>query len=429
VTVPDGPAGDTSSASVIGGRGLASVGIASIVAAASGYLVLVLAARYLSKPVNADFLVYWALLFGGFGVLGGVQQEATRSVGTAERLGSRLPGAARVLPWSIVIGAAAAVLALVLAPWWRPLLLGDHSGALIVAVLGLVGVAYSGHLAMVGTLSGERRWTASSALIGGEALLRVALVAAAVLIGAGLVGVEIAAAASAALWLFAVPFSATLRRAARARGDSAVREMVPRVLQAMLASAAAAALVVGFPTLLRATTSDAQWASAAPIVLAISLTRAPLLIPLNAYQAVAISYFLDPHRSRSRALIRIVLLIVAAGLVGAVLATLIGPWLMTTVFGPDYAVSGLLLGALTLASAALAVLTLTGSGILALGRHLAYAAGWFVATAVAVGILLVDLPLGQRAALALSVGPVVGIAVHLFALRGSRPGAETVTAG
>lgn len=416
--VPDLPAGDGPSSGVIGGRGLASVGVASIVAAGAGYVVLLVVARHLSPAVNADFLVYWALLFGGFGILGGVQQEATRSVGTAERLGTARTGA-RVLPWSIVIGAGAALVAFALAPWWRPLLLGQNSSTAIVAVLALASVAYSGHLAMVGTLSGERRWTASSVLIGGESALRLVFVCAAVLLGARLVGVEVAAAASAAVWLLAIPFSAVLRRAARARGDGAVRAMVPRVLQAMLASAAAAALVVGFPALLRATTSEAQWADAAPLVLAISLTRAPLLLPLNAYQGVAISYFLDPHRSRARALVRIILIIVAVGLVGAVVAALIGPWLMT-IFGPKYAVSGLLLGALTLASAALAVLTLTGSGVLALGRHFWYAAGWFVATVVSIAILLTDLPLDERAVLALAIGPVVGVGVHLFALRSSR---------
>ena len=91
---------------VIGGRGMASVGIASVVAAGSGYLVLVVVARYLEPSVNADFLVYWSLLFGGFGILGGIQQEATRSVGTAAHTGEATPGAARVLPWSLLIGLA-----------------------------------------------------------------------------------------------------------------------------------------------------------------------------------------------------------------------------------------------------------------------------------------------------------------------------------
>jgi O-antigen/teichoic acid export membrane protein len=47
-------------------RSAAVVGLASVLAAMSGYLILVIAARTLGPARNADFLVYWALLFGLF---------------------------------------------------------------------------------------------------------------------------------------------------------------------------------------------------------------------------------------------------------------------------------------------------------------------------------------------------------------------------
>jgi hypothetical protein len=410
------PAQRDEGTAVIGGRGVASVGVASAVAAASGYLVLVIVARYVEPSVNADFLVYWSLLFGGFGILGGLQQEATRSVGSVELGGTTGARRTRILPWSLTLAAAGAAVAACLAPWWRPQLL-DGQPVLPVAVLCVAGVAFAGHVTLVGALAGRRQWTTSSFLIGAESALRVVLTVLAVVVGADLVGLEVAVSASAVLWVVMLPLSRRLRAATGAQADSGPGRMVARQVQAMLAAAGAAALVVGYPTLLRATTPDAQWATAAPLVLAISLTRAPLLMPLNAFQGVAISYFLDPRRKRGAALVRILAVVVAVGVVGATAAFAVGPWLMATLFGESYRVDGPLLLGLTLASTALAVVTLTGSAALALGRHLAYAGGWFLATAVSAAVLLTDLPLATRAVMSLAVGPVAGACVHLLAVR------------
>ncbi|HEY3548223.1 MAG TPA: hypothetical protein VGK17_19290 [Propionicimonas sp.] len=401
---------------VIGGAGIASVGVASLVAAASGYLVLIVVARRLSPAANADFLVYWSLLFGAFAVLGGLQQEATRSVGAAglsAETGDRR--GARVLPWSLLIGAGFALLAALTAPWWQPALLAGQPPA-VVAVLCVAAVAFTGHMTLVGILAGQRRWSTSALLTGGESALRLVVVGVAAFLGASLAGFEVAVAVSTVFWLAVLVVSRPARAALPARSVDAPRRMTSRALQAMLAALGSGALVVGFPSLLRLSSDSAQWASAAPLVLAISLTRAPLLMPLNAYQGVAISYFLDPRRKRAAALVRVVGAIVGVGIVGAALAAVVGPWLMAAFFGPTYRVSGLLLGALTLAAVALAVLTMTGAAVLALGRHRAYAAGWLVATAVSLAVLFTGLPLAQRAVVSLVAGPVVGVALHAWAV-------------
>jgi O-antigen/teichoic acid export membrane protein len=408
---------------VIGGRGIASVGVASLVAAASGYLILVVVARYLPTADNADFLVYWSLLFGGFAVLGGIMPETTRAVGAA---GPDRSSGARVMPWTLLIGAAVALTVALTAPLWRGTLLGDESwSAVLLVCLSLL--AFAGHLTMVGVLTGRGRWNLVSAYVGGESLLRLVLVVVAVLVGSEVFGLEVAVAASAGFWLVVTPWSALTRRAVGALADVGPRRLVGNLLHALLAAVGTAALVVGYPTLLRATTDSAQWATAAPLVLAISMTRAPLLIPLNAYQGVAIRYFLDPARRPGRALTRLSLLVVGAGVVGAGLAALLGPWLMTAVFGPDYDVAPEILAALMLAASTVAVLTLTGAAVLALGRHAAYAAGWIVAAGTSLLLLFVDLPLDQRAALSLAVGPLVGIGVHAFAVRSAVAAGGDVT--
>lgn len=407
------------------------MGIASIVSALSGYVVLILVARGLPPDVNADFLVFWSLLFGGFGVLGGIQQETTRAVGMSQIAGTR-PRGVRVLPVALLVAVALAGLVAVAAPLWRPAMLPGQTGWAAAAVC-LSWICYAGHLQVIGALAGRRQWSVNAVIIGGESALRLVLVAMALLIGAGLFGVEVASAASVVLWFVVLALSRRARRAAAARGDDGWRVLLRRLLQAMLASAGSAVLVVGFPTLLRATTDDATWAGAAPLVLAISMTRAPLMLPLTAYQSVVISYFLDPPGRRSAALLKIVGAVGAVGAIGALAAALLGPWLMVTFFGPEYRMSGLVLGALTAASAVLAALTVTGACVLAVGRHTAFATGWLAAAGVAVGVLLLPLTLDLRAVLALACGPLVGLFVHVAALKpvlrdGARARAEGPTA-
>ena len=182
--------------------------------------------------------------------------------------------------------------------------------------------------------------------------------------------------------------------------------------------------MVGFPVLLSLTTSHAQYKMATPFLIAISWTRAPLMIPLNAYQGVAVSHFVLQRSSGMRAMLPAVRAIVAVGLVGTALAYAAGPWLMATLLGPEYRVSGPLLGGLTGASAFLALLTLTGAFCQALTMHRVFVAGWVVAVAVAIGALLLPLDLPGRTLLGLTVGPLVGIAVHVRALRRAEPAAS-----
>jgi hypothetical protein len=182
---------------------------------------------------------------------------------------------------------------------------------------------------------------------------------------------------------------------------------------AIVAAASSAALVVGFPVLLRVTSTPEEFALSAPLLIAVSLTRAPLMIPLGAYQGVAITHFLT-HRERGLAAIRpIALAVLGAGVAGAALAWLVGPWLMSTLIRSDYRVDGVVLAGLTFAAALLALLTLTGAAVLALDRHAAYTGGWIAATVTSIAVLLLPLPVELRTVLSLGVGPVVGVVVHL----------------
>ena len=404
----------------IGGRDATRIAIASAIAAASGFVVLLVSARVL-LPVanNTVFVTFWSTLFACFGVLSGVSIETTRAVTASARpLSSDAPPARRprVLAVGAGIGLAAGAAVGAFVPLWAPHVFPQHDRALggLVA-LGVGG--YAVHSVLVGALAGRRAWRPYSWLIGADSAVRLLLIVVGAVLGARLLGFAAGAACAAFTWVVLLLLSPQARRIAPVRADSSLPVYLRRLLSASVATGASALLVVGFPMLLGLTTSTQVMEQAAPLLMAITLTRAPLMIPLNAYQGVAVTHFVE-HRDRGlRAMLPAARAVVVVGVVGAVVAAIIGPWLMRAVLGDDYRVSGGVLSALTLAAILLALLTLTGALCQALTMHTTFVAGWVVALAVSVLVLLSPASVETRAVLALAVGPVFGITVHLTALR------------
>lgn len=402
------------------------VAIGSAVAAVSSTLV-VLAAPRLSQTVadGTIFLTFWSTLFAALGVLTGISVETTRAVSAVSHDTARARATGpRVGVAGTATGLAFAALLAAAAPWWGPAVFGEHAVLLALLVaLGCAGCAV--HASVTGALAGAGRWQVYARLVGGESSVRLVLVVAAGLAGASVVGWGAGAAVAAFTAVGFLIASRQARSAVQVRADVPVRPYVGRLLAAAVASGSSAVLVIGFPTLLAATTDAAAFTHAAPLLLALTLTRAPLMIPLNAFQGVAVTHFVQ-HRERGlRALLPIARVVVPVGALGALAAWLVGPALMELIGdGPAYRVAGPVLALLTLAATGLAMLTLTGAVCQALTRHGAFVSGWLTALAVAIGLLLLPGSLETRASVALLAGPVAGIVVHLVALRptGSRTG-------
>jgi O-antigen/teichoic acid export membrane protein len=172
---------------------------------------------------------------------------------------------------------------------------------------------------------------------------------------------------------------------------------------------------MGFPVLLKATSGELG-ARGGVVILAVTLTRAPLLVPMTAMQGNLIAYFVDHRSARLRALLGPATIIIGVGAVGVVAAYLLGPWILRTAFGPEYVTTGALLAWLTAAAVSIALLTLTGAAAVAAALHRAYSIGWVGATMAAAALLTLPLALETRTVVALLCGPLVGIAVHLAAL-------------
>ena len=88
------------------------VGVSSVLAAGSGYAIFLVSARVLPVDQNADFLAFWGVLFGLFGVLTGLMHEATRAAKAASLAPAKLQSGAPIILSSVLIGG---VVALVLA--------------------------------------------------------------------------------------------------------------------------------------------------------------------------------------------------------------------------------------------------------------------------------------------------------------------------
>lgn len=409
---------ETKSGSAIGPGQTVRVGAASLFSAASGFLVLFIAARALPPADNAEFLAFWAGLFAVIGILGGLTAETTRAVGARAGDGPAPDGTARgarVITASLIVGGALAALVLVVG-----LPLADRifstRGTAIVILLASAALVYSIHSAVAGSLQGRSLWGPFASLLTTEALIRLAAVGAAAATAGGLFGVEAACLAALLAWVGILAASKASRAAAMSRADVPLGRFLRQTGQALLSAGASAALLVSFPLLVKITTSPQDYDLAAPLLLAISLTRAPIMLPLQAFQGVAIAAVVRARGEGLRVLRKPVAVVTALGVAGSGLAAVAGPPIMLF-FGPAYRVEGWVMAALTLASSAIALLTLTGTGLLALGRHRANAAGWVVATAAAVSCLLLPFSTEVRCVLALLAGPVPGIAVHLALLQ------------
>ena len=393
---------------------VARVGVATAVTALCGYVVLYLAARDLDPSGFSVFGVFWGAFGLVTGAANGLLQEATRAVRSV-RYASVSSARTHPLRVAAVIGVVTGLVIAVTAPLWATHVFASARW-LSVALLSVGLAGFCLHTTLLGMLAGAGRWTQYGSLMVTDAAMRVAVAAATFALSWGLVGYLWATVCGAVAWLVMLVASPMTRAAARLAVGGDVGAFLRGAGHAVAAAGASAILVMGFPVLLKATSGDLG-ATGGVVILAVTLTRAPLLVPLTAMQGNLIAHFVDQRDDRFRALAGPAAVVLGLGLVGVVLAWLTGPWLLRVGFGADYDADGALLAWLTAAAVSIALLTLTGAAAVAAALHRAYSLGWIGATVASTLLLLLPLSLETRTVVALLCGPVVGIVVHLAALR------------
>ena len=399
---------------------MARVGTATAVTALCGYAVIYLAARDLAPSGFSVFGVFWGAFGLVTGAAFGLLQETTREIRSTGYVSDSavlpVPDQPRTHPLRVaaLIGVAAAVVIVGSSPLWSGRVFVEARW-LSVALLSVGLAGFCLHTTLLGMLAGTNQWTHYGALMVTDAVMRVTVAAATVVLGWRLTGFLWATVAGAVAWLIMLVASPTARAAARLVTPGGTATFLRGAAHSITAAGAGAILVMGFPVLLKLTSTELG-AQGGVIILAVTLTRAPLLVPLTAMQGNLIAHFVDERSDRIRALMAPAAIIGGIGAVGVVAAGVVGPWLLRVAFGPQYEASGALLAWLTGAAVAIAMLTLTGAAAVAAALHRAYALGWVGATAASGLLLLLPLSLQTRTVVGLLCGPVVGIGVHLVAL-------------
>ena len=420
----------------------------SVLAAASTLIVTMIAQRALTGSELTEFLLFWSALFTVTGVITGLQPEITRAVGTARTYaaadgvasahpvsdGTPAPQGARVVTVAAALGAVAGALVLVSSPLWAGQQI-PHSAAVGVTVMAVGVFLYALQATISGVAAGEDRWYLFATVGGLESAGRLLLMLAVALLIPSLAGLEVATVIPMGLWLILALVTFSGRRLWVARADVPAGRLTVNILWSFLSSAAAAMLMMGFPNVLKASgAAESEPVVLGTLILAISITRSPIMIPLQAFQGVAVSAFLKQRHRPVAAFIKPAAAVVAVGAVGALAAYLVGPLLFRLIYPPaagtesayEAAASGLSLGALVFASALLALMTLSGNMALAVNQHRIYLAGWVVAAVVTLGLaFLLPAPLVPRAVVALAVGPVCGFVVHMVGVSMASRAEET----
>lgn len=388
---------------------------ASIVSGAAGYLVTAIVADRVSAPQYTAFAVFWSALYLVVGTFGGVQQEFARATsvrGDAPASGAR--------GWLFAVVVAGGLLALLAgtAPLWAAWVL-DGSSPWLALPLAAGAASYVIVAALAGTLYGVTWWMPLVALIVIDGLARLAGVLLVLALGGDLLALG---------WAVAIPFplavllvlpvvASRLRREAVL--DVGMRALSWNVARTVVAAAATAALISGFPLLLGVTARE-PGAALAPIILALTLTRAPIVIPLMSLQSYFIVRFGDRRGSLLGEVGRVVGVVIAVSVVLAGLAAWIGPGIIVAVFGAQFTIGAGLLFVLVASSGLVAALCVTGPAVLALAKHGHYVAGWAAGALLTVGLLLLPVDLDVRTSLALTAGPLVGVIVHLAGILEAR---------
>lgn len=412
-------------------RGLALVLGGTVLSAASSFIVLLIVAPALGPEGYASFSVYWGAMFMLVAVLFGVQQETTRGVAayaaaltpttqggsgaSSQEARSRASRTTSTLVYAAVIAVTLLVVIGGSGSLWSERLFGAGAGSwaipLAVAVAAYVVVA-----AVNGILAGTETWGPFALLAVIDAVLRLAFV------GVVLVGDW---GGTALAWAVALPFPLSLavvfmlRRShllTHARVAESRGQLTANIGRTVAASVATAVLINGFPVVLSLVGGAGQ-AELGAVVLAVTLTRAPILVPLTALQSMLISRFSGAPAGRTKLLLVVVAVIAVLTSLVALFVWAWGGQLLAMFFGDGFVLAPGVLAALVAAAGCLGVVTATGAAVLATGNHTMFAVGWITAAVLAVAVVAIPFAgLGERVALALVIGPLVGAALHALSL-------------
>jgi predicted secreted protein len=387
---------------------------ATAVSGGAGYVVQLLVAGSLGPVDYAPFAFFWSALYLVVGTFGGLQQEVTRATSARpDPAGPRSARPSRVSTLTTVVAAIVFALLAGTSPLWGPALFGAGSTA-VVWPLVIGATSYLFVAGLCGALYGVQWWYPLVALMALDGVLRLAATGLVLWLSPGL---------PALAWAVAIPFPLAIAIvlpfiAGRVKPvlDIGYPQLARNIARTLVAAAATACMISGFPALLAVSSPEAPLALLGSVTFALTLTRAPIVIPIMALQSYLIVRFTAAGDGLLRAVVRLEALVLAGSLVLAGLAAWLGP-LVLSVVRDDFRVTPLLFFVIVASAGLIGAMSISGPAALARSAHTAYSAGWVAAALLTIAALFVPLSFEGRLSLALLVGPVVGVAVHLVGLR------------
>lgn len=388
----------------------------------AGYVITWLVPRVIGVSDYAAFAVFWAGLFLVVAALSGIQAETTRSV-QADPPHGRVPAKTSVF----AVGAALVVLVAVVvtAPLWvGPVFGGDWA---LVWPLALGASAYVPLGVVTGTLYSRRAWKSIFLVVITEGLLRLILIGGVLFVTSSI---------DALAWATAIPTPVAaivglvlVNRpgAATSYLDVGYRRLTWNTARTIVAAASMGMLVSGFPTLLTATSPGVPAKELGLVILAATIVRAPLIVVAMAAQSYLIVLFRGAGERMFRFVFVLEVLAIVGGAILGLVAWLIGPPVFAFLFPGTEVPPGWLLGAFVGTAGVLAGMGISAPAVLVLGKHSVFTAGWLIAAVGTTLALLLPLPIDQRAALALLIGPLAGLLVHTGYLVAARRSAAVET--
>ncbi|WP_205789124.1 hypothetical protein [Microbacterium sp. CPCC 204701] len=392
--------------------GLRSILIATAVAGLLGYGIQLLAPALLPDgQAYVTFSMYWSTLYLCVAALSGVQQEVTRAAhpSTASATAPTIRSFALIII-AVVLAAVTAV-----AVSAGPVVFRGPTVALAVALgAGLVGYVLIAVLG--GVLYGLHLWNAVAALTIIDVGIRAVLVLTAFLAGWSPEAVAFAVSLPFGL-AFLLVWLWTRRRVVGAfRLDVRLGRLLANAAGTVTAAAAMGVMMNGMPLLLGVAAGDADEVVLAGLILTITLTRAPLVVPLLALQSFLISLFRGAGRAVTRRVLSALALAAVAVALLAGAAWLIGPWVIQSISRGQYEITPAMMATITASAGLVGMMCVTGPALVGRNRHVPYTAGWVIAAVLTVLALAAPLPFDARLTLALLAPPAIGLLVHVVAV-------------
>lgn len=382
---------------------------ATAVASIASYLLIWLVPRQIGLEAYKDFGLFWAAMYFVVGALSGLQQEVTR--GTVRRSDEIVPTVSPARNFGLAVSGIVFLAVVVSSPLWIGSVFPGEGWPLVLP-LAFATTSYVMVATLAGTLYGIAGWVPLALMISVDGVLRFV----AVCLVASVTDDTVALA-----WAAALPFLITIavlwpgiRRVVVGKTalDVGYRALSRNVAGTMVAAASMGVLVSGFPVVLGIAAAGEPAAFVASLFLAITITRAPVIVVVMSLQSYLIVRFRDHPGSFWRDFLALQAIILGGAVVLSVLAWLVGAAVFDFLYGGQIDLDGWFYAALVASSALVGCLAVTAPAVLALSQHAVYSLGWVVAAIVTIGCFVLPFDLMTNTVVSLLAGPVAGLLVH-----------------